>query len=91
MKAIVFTSAAARQWAKLSVDIRSRIDGRLKEFAASGKGDFRRLKGRAGSRLRICFASPTKQQIREGVAILAEVCRKEFGVPTRSANVERRA
>jgi 2-aminoadipate transaminase len=43
----------------------------------------------AGSRLRICFASPTKQQIREGIAILAEVCRKEFGVPTRSANVER--
>jgi len=42
------------------------------------------------SRLRLCFASPTHDQIREGVAVLAEVCRKEFGVPTRSANVEAR-
>jgi len=43
------------------------------------------------SRLRLCFASPTHDQIREGVAVLAEVCRKEFGVPTRSANVEAHA
>ena len=42
----------------------------------------------AGSRLRLCFASPSHKQIREGIAILAEVCRREFGVPTRSANVE---
>jgi 2-aminoadipate transaminase len=42
------------------------------------------------SRLRLCFASPTHQQIREGVAVLAEVCRQEFGVPTRIANVEQR-
>src|SRR6478672_7616990 len=45
----------------------------------------------AGSRLRLCFASPSHEQIREGVAVLAEVCRKEFGVPTRSANVEKHA
>jgi 2-aminoadipate transaminase len=45
----------------------------------------------AGSRLRLCFASPSHQQIREGVAVLAEVCRKEFGVPARIANVEARA
>ena len=42
------------------------------------------------SRLRLCFASPSHEQIREGVAVLAEVCRNEFGVPTRSANVEAR-
>lgn len=41
------------------------------------------------SRLRLCFASPSVQEIRDGVAALAEVCRKEFGVPSRSANVER--
>jgi 2-aminoadipate transaminase len=46
-------------------------------------------KAYAGSRLRLCFASPSHEQIREGVAVLAEVCRKEFGVPARSANVER--
>ena len=46
-------------------------------------------KSHSGSRLRLCFASPTHQQIREGVAVLAEVCRKEFGVPSRIANVEK--
>jgi 2-aminoadipate transaminase len=48
-------------------------------------------KAYAGCRLRLCFASPTHQQIREGIATLAEVCRKEFGVPTRIGNVEQRA
>jgi 2-aminoadipate transaminase len=48
-------------------------------------------KAYSGSRLRLCFASPSEQQIREGVAVLADVCRKEFGVPIRIANVERRA
>jgi 2-aminoadipate transaminase len=48
-------------------------------------------KAYAGSRLRLCFASPSHQEIREGVAALAEVCRKEFGVPARIANVERQA
>jgi 2-aminoadipate transaminase len=47
-------------------------------------------KAHAGSRLRLCFASPTHQQIREGIAALAEVCRKEFGVPARSSNKELR-
>lgn len=48
-------------------------------------------KAYAGSRFRLCFASPSHEQIREGVAVLAEVCRREFGVPARSANVEKRA
>jgi 2-aminoadipate transaminase len=43
------------------------------------------------SRMRLCFASPSHEQIREGVAALAEVCRKEFGVPERIANVEKHA
>ena len=43
----------------------------------------------SGCRLRLCFASPSAEQIREGVAVLADVCRKEFGVPVRIANVER--
>ncbi len=45
----------------------------------------------ARSRMRLCFASPTESEIREGIAILAEICRKEFGVPERSGNIERRA
>jgi 2-aminoadipate transaminase len=41
------------------------------------------------SRLRLCFANPTEETIREGVAKLAEICNREFGVPTRIANVGR--
>ena len=39
-------------------------------------------------RLRLCFANPAPETIRQGVAVLADVCRREFGVPTRIANVE---
>ena len=42
-------------------------------------------KERARSRLRLCFASPSHEEINEGVAALAEVCRREFG----SAGVRR--
>ena len=41
------------------------------------------------SRMRLCFASPSHDEIREGIAVLADVCRKEFGVPARSGNIER--
>jgi 2-aminoadipate transaminase len=41
------------------------------------------------SRTRLCFANPSHAAIRAGVAALAEVCRREFGVPARIANVER--
>jgi 2-aminoadipate transaminase len=47
-------------------------------------------KAHSKSRVRLCFASPTHDEIREGIALLAEVCRQEFGVPARSANIERR-
>ena len=53
MKPIVFTATSARQWSKLSSDVRRRIDVRLMEFAATGHGDVKRLKGRAGLRLRV--------------------------------------
>src|SRR5262249_11619004 len=47
-------------------------------------------KGYGRTRLRLCFANPSKDAIRAGVAALAEVCRREFGVPNRIANVDRR-
>jgi 2-aminoadipate transaminase len=40
-------------------------------------------------RLRLCFGHPTAEVIRNGVARLAEICQREFGVPTHSANVAR--
>ena len=33
--------------------------------------------------------APRTPQIREGIAVLADVCRREFGVPVRIANVEK--
>lgn len=50
---VVFTSAATRQWANLSADMRRRIDIKLTEFARTGRGDVKRLRGRPGARLRI--------------------------------------
>lgn len=41
------------------------------------------------NRMRLCFGHPTIEIIRDGVARLAEVCHREFGVPLRSGNVER--
>jgi 2-aminoadipate transaminase len=43
------------------------------------------------SRTRLCFASPSHDQIRAGIATLAEICRREFGVPDRIANVQQKA
>lgn len=40
-------------------------------------------------RLRLCFANPSAETIREGVARLADVCHREFGVPITSGNVAR--
>ena len=53
MKQIAFTSAATRQWMKLSADIRKRIDAKLTIYATSGSGDVKRRKGRGGCRLRV--------------------------------------
>ncbi|MCW5623344.1 MAG: PLP-dependent aminotransferase family protein [Burkholderiales bacterium] len=41
------------------------------------------------SRIRICFAHPSEQTLREGVGLLAEVCHREFGIPVRDANAHR--
>ncbi|MEO8627168.1 MAG: PLP-dependent aminotransferase family protein [Betaproteobacteria bacterium] len=41
------------------------------------------------TRLRLCFAHPSEQVLRDGVALLGEVCHREFGVPTRSAKAHR--
>jgi 2-aminoadipate transaminase len=46
-------------------------------------------KDHSRSRMRLCFAGPSHDEIREGIAVLAEVCHKEFGVPTRISNVRR--
>ncbi|MGA7489861.1 MAG: type II toxin-antitoxin system RelE/ParE family toxin [Xanthobacteraceae bacterium] len=50
---VAFTAAATRQWLNLSADVRRRLDAKLTAFAQTGHGDVKRLKGRAGARLRV--------------------------------------
>ncbi len=41
-------------------------------------------------RMRLCFGHPSVENISEGIALLADICHREFGVPLRSGNIERR-
>jgi len=41
------------------------------------------------TRLRLCFAHPPEQAIREGIARLAQVCHREFAVPVHGAKEHR--
>ena len=43
------------------------------------------------NRLRLCFASPSKQQIKDGVKKLAEICYRKTGLPERGSNIIREA
>jgi 2-aminoadipate transaminase len=79
-------------WVKLpdSVDTMKLYQAALAKGVAINPGpEWSSNAAYAKSRLRICFASPSVQEIHEGIALLAEVCAKEFGVPVRIANVER--
>jgi 2-aminoadipate transaminase len=79
-------------WVKLpdAVDALRLHQAALKEGVAINPGpEWSTDAKHSRSRLRLCFASPTHAEIREGIAILADVCRREFGVPARSGNVAR--
>ena len=52
MKEIEFTSAAVRQWRKLTSTTRAQIDLKLRAFVETGIGDVKALKGATGMRLR---------------------------------------
>jgi 2-aminoadipate transaminase len=41
------------------------------------------------SHMRLCFALPSKEDIRGGIAALAQICYEETGLPERSANIRR--
>ncbi len=80
-------------WVKLpdNVDIMKLANAALAAGVAINPGpNWSADKDWSRSRMRLCFASPSHEDIRAGVAVLADVCNKEFGVPTRSANVARR-
>ena len=52
MKEIEFTSAAVRQWRKLTATTRAQIEFKLNTFAETGIGDVKALRGVTGMRLR---------------------------------------
>jgi 2-aminoadipate transaminase len=80
-------------WVKLpdAVDTQKLAPAALASGVAINPGpEWSTDKAYGRSRLRLCFANPSEDAIRQGVATLAEVCHREFGVPLRSANVEQR-
>ncbi|MBV9236517.1 MAG: PLP-dependent aminotransferase family protein [Xanthobacteraceae bacterium] len=80
-------------WVKLpdGVDTRKLFQAALAEGVAINPGpEWSTDASYAASRMRLCFASPSVDEIRRGVAVLAEVCRREFGVPRRIANIASR-
>jgi 2-aminoadipate transaminase len=79
-------------WVKLpdNVDTLKLYQPALKAGVAINPGpEWSVDKSHSKSRMRLCFASPTHEEIRKGIAALAEVCHREFGVPARISNVAR--
>jgi 2-aminoadipate transaminase len=79
-------------WVKLpdSVDTQKLAQAALAEGIAINPGpEWATDKTYGRTRLRLCFAHPSHATIRDGVAALASVCHREFGVPVRMANVAR--
>lgn len=79
-------------WVKLPevVDTMKLAGPAAKEGVAFNPGPEWAVDGETATRyLRLCYAYPSEDTIREGVAKLAEVCHREFGVPVRSGNVPR--
>jgi 2-aminoadipate transaminase len=79
-------------WVKLpdGVDTQELAQAALAEGIAINPGaEWATDRAYGKSRMRLCFANPSHQAIREGIAALADVCHRKFGVPMRTANVAR--
>jgi len=79
-------------WVKLpdQVDTMKLYNAALAEGVAINPGpNWSADKAWSKSRMRLCFASPSHEDIRAGIKVLADVCSREFGVPVRSANKPR--
>jgi 2-aminoadipate transaminase len=81
-------------WLKLpdEIDVRQLVQPALKAGVAFNPGPEWTVDGEANkSRLRLCFGSATKEEIREGVAAFARVCWEETGIPQISGNIRQAA
>ena len=77
-------------WLKLpdQVDVRKLVQPALAAGVAFNPGPEWACDGDAAkSRLRLCFGSATKEEIREGVARFARVCYEQTGIPEQSGNI----
>ena len=81
-------------WLKLpdQVDVRKLVKPALDAGIAFNPGPEWACDGEAAkSRLRLCFGSATKDEIRQGVAGFARVCYEQTGIPQQSANIRHAA
>ncbi|HVH76380.1 MAG TPA: PLP-dependent aminotransferase family protein [Stellaceae bacterium] len=81
-------------WLKLpdAIDVRKLVAPAAKAGIAFNPGPEWACDGEAAkSHMRLCFALPSKEEIRAGVAALAQVCFEETGIPERGANLRRGA
>jgi 2-aminoadipate transaminase len=79
-------------WVKLpdNVDTQQLAQAALAEGIAINPGpEWATDRAYGKSRMRLCFANPSHQAIREGIGALADVCHRKFGVPVHAANVAR--
>jgi len=77
-------------WLKFpdSIDVRKLVQPALKAGIAFNPGLEWAVDGEASkSRLRLCFALSSKEEIRDGVAAFARVCWEETGIPEQSGNI----
>ena len=79
-------------WLKLpdAVDVTRLVQPALEAGIAFNPGPEWACPGAAArSHLRLCFALPSKEEIRDGVAAFARVCYEQTGIPATSANIRR--
>jgi len=79
-------------WVKLpkEVDTSKLAQAALADGVAINPGAEWSIAGEDAKRyMRLCFANPDENTLRAGVAALAEICHRAFGVPERSANRDR--
>jgi 2-aminoadipate transaminase len=78
-------------WVKLpeSVDTNRLAAAALAEGVAINPGEEWSLQVNSRQHLRLCFANPEVETIRAGVAKLAAICHREFGVPLTGNNTLR--
>jgi len=59
----------------------------LKDGVAINPGNEWSINKSGRHKMRLCFGNPSIKEIDEGIKRLAIICRKEFGIPTKIANL----